>query len=128
MFDEDDLGGGSEIGSTVTGEGMIGTKLTCAGSRSSSTLLALMVLEIDPTVKIWPSYGRNKEPIEKAILFDKETTRKPLPDAPTVDIISSAVLQGASHEDRLIDRGACNQEQEGNRDTRVRQVRVVYTM
>ena len=34
-----------------------------------------------------------------------------------VDIISSAV--GVSHEVRLIDRGARNQEQEGNRDIRV---------
>ena len=41
-----------------------------------------------------------------------------------VDRISSAVLRGVSHEGRLIDRDACNQEQEGNRDTRVRQVRL----
>ena len=32
----------------------------------------------------------------------------------------SAVLQGVSHEGRLISRGVCNQEQEGNRDIRVR--------
>ena len=42
-----------------------------------------------------------------------------------VDRISSAVLRGVSHEGRLIGRGAHNQEQEGNRDTRVRQVRAV---
>ena len=34
-----------------------------------------------------------------------------------VDRISSAVLRGVSHEGRLIGREACNQEQEGNRDT-----------
>ena len=34
-----------------------------------------------------------------------------------VDRISSAVLRGVSHEGRLIGRGACNQEQEGNKDT-----------
>ena len=34
-----------------------------------------------------------------------------------VDRISSAVLRGVSHKGRLIGRGACNQEQEGNRDT-----------
>ena len=37
-----------------------------------------------------------------------------------VDRISSAVLRGVSHEGRLIGRGVRNQEQEGNRDTRVR--------
>ena len=39
-----------------------------------------------------------------------------------VDRISSVVLRGVSHEGRLIGRGARNQEQEGNKDTRVRQV------
>ena len=34
-----------------------------------------------------------------------------------VDRISSAVLRGVSHEGRLIGREACNQEEEGNRDT-----------
>ena len=43
----------------------------------------------------------------------------------TVDRISSAVLRGVSHEGRLIDRGARDQEQEGNRDTRVIQVHAV---
>ena len=42
-----------------------------------------------------------------------------------VDRISSAVLRGVSHEGRLIDRDACNREQEDNKDTRVRQVRAV---
>ena len=42
-----------------------------------------------------------------------------------IDRISSAVLRGVSHEGRLIGREACNQEQEGNRDTQVRQVQAV---
>jgi len=45
-----------------------------------------------------------------------------------VDIISSAVLRGISHEGRLIGRDARNLEQEVKRDTRVRQVRAVSTM
>ena len=76
-----------------------------------------MTHEMDLTVKIWPGYGRDEEPTEKAILFDKETTRTPLPGAPTVDRISSAVLRGVSHEGRLIGRGARDQEQEDNIDT-----------
>ena len=87
-----------------------------------------MTHEMDPTVKIWPGYGRDEEPAEKAILFNKETARTPLPGAPTVDRISSAVLRGVSHEGRLIGREACDQEQEGNRDTRVRQVQAVSMM
>ena len=46
-------------------------------------------------------------------------------DGHTVDRISSAVLRGVSHEGILIGRVACDQEQEGNRDTRVRQVQAV---
>ena len=42
-----------------------------------------------------------------------------------IDRLSSAVLRGVSHEGRLIGRGARDQEQEGNRDTRVRQVQAV---
>ena len=34
-----------------------------------------------------------------------------------VDRISSAVLRGVSHEGRLNGSEACNQEQDGNRDT-----------
>ena len=85
---------------------MTGTELTYAGSRSSPTPLALMIQKIDPTVKIWIGCGRDEEPAKKVILFDKETTRKPLPGAPTVDRILSAVLRGVSHEGRLIGRGA----------------------
>ena len=44
-----------------------------------------------------------------------------------VDGISLVVLRGVSHEGRLIGSGVRNQEQEGNRDTRVRQVQVVST-
>ena len=116
---EGDLGGGSEIGSAVAGVGVIGVELICTGSMSSLTLSALMTHEMDPTVKIWPGCGRDEEPAEKAILFDKETSCTPLPGAPPVDRISSAVHRGVSRDGRLIGRGACNQEQEGNRDTRV---------
>ena len=37
-------------------------------------------------------------------MFGKETARTPLPSAPTVDRISSAVLRGVPHEGRLIGR------------------------
>ena len=87
-----------------------------------------MIHEMDPTVKIWPGYGRDEEPMEKAILFDKETACRPLPGVPTLDRISSAVLRGVSHEGSFIGREACDQEQEGNRDTRVRQVWAIRTM
>ena len=86
-----------------------------------------MTQEIDPIVKIWPGFGEDEELEKCTILFIMETTRTPLSGAPTVDRISLAILQGVSHEGRLIGRGAHNQEQEGNRDTRVRQVRVVST-
>ena len=107
---------------------MIGAESICTGSRSSLTPLALMIHEIDPTVKIWLGCGRDEEPKEKAILFNKETTRTPLPSTLTVDRISSAVHRGVSHDGRLIGRGACDQEQEGNRDTRVRQVQAISMM
>ena len=42
-----------------------------------------------------------------------------------VDRISLVVLRGVSHEGRLISRGARDQEQEGNTDTRVIQVQAV---
>jgi len=71
---------------------VVGTEPIYPGSRSSLTPSALMTHEMDPTVKIWPGCGRDKEPVEKAILFDKETARNPLPGVPTVDRISSAVL------------------------------------
>ena len=107
---------------------MTGAELICTGSMSSPTLLALMIQEIDLTVKIWPGCGRDEEPAKSTILFDMETARTPLPGAPTVNGISLAVLRGVSHEGRLIGKGARNQEQEGNRDTRVRQVRGVSMM
>ena len=90
--------------------GVIDTELICTSSRSSLTLSALMIHKIDLTVKIWSGYGRDEEPAEKAILFDKETTHTPLPGAPTINRISSAVLRGVSHEGRLISREACDQE------------------
>ena len=56
---------------------MIRTEMIYASSRSSPTPSVLMIQEIDPTMKIWPGYGRDKEPVEKAILFNKETARNP---------------------------------------------------
>ena len=96
---------------------MIGAVLICTGSMSSLTPSALMIHEIDPTVKIWPGCRRDGEPMEKVIMFDKETACKPLPGTSTVDRISSVVLRGVSHEGGFIGREACDQEQEGNRDT-----------
>ena len=104
---------------------MISAESIYTGSRSSPTPTALMIHEIDPTMKIWLGCGRDEEPVEHTILFDIETAHTSLPGAPTVDIISSAVLQGVSHEGRLIGKDACNREQEGNRGTRVRQVQTV---
>ena len=89
---------------------MIGAALIYIGSMSSPTPSALMIHEIDTTVKIWLGYGRDEEPAEKDILFDKETARTPLPGASTVDRISSAVLRGVSRKGRLIGREACDQE------------------
>ena len=117
MADEVDPGSGSEIGSAVAGARVVGAERICTGSSSSPTPSALMTHVMDPTVKIWPGYGRNEEPAGKAILFDKETARTPLPGMPTVDRILSAVHRGVSRDGRLIGRGVCNQEQEGNRDT-----------
>ena len=79
-------------------------------------------------MKIWLGYGWGEKPTKCTILFDMETTHTPLPGAPTIDRISSVVLRGVSHEGRLIGREACNQEQEGNRDTRVRQVQAISMM
>ena len=104
---------------------MIGTESICTGSMSSPTPSALMTHEMDLTMKIWLGYGRGDESVERTILFDIETTRTPLPSTLIVDRISLVVLRGVSHEGRLIGREACNQEQEGNRDTRVRQVQAI---
>ena len=54
---------------------MIGAVSICTGSMSSPTSSALMIQEIDPTVKISPGYGRDKKPAKRTILFDMETTR-----------------------------------------------------
>ena len=86
-----------------------------------------MTQEIDPIVKIWLGCGRDEEPAKRTILFDMEIARTPLLGMSTIDRISSVVVRGVSHEGRLIGRGARNQEQEGNRDTRVRQVWAVST-
>ena len=106
MADEVDPGSGSKIGSVVAGARVVGAERICISSRSSPTPPTLLTHEMDPTVKIWPGCGRDEEPAEKAILFNKETTCKPLPGVPTVDRISSAVLRGVSHEGKLIGRGA----------------------
>ena len=99
---------------------MVGAESICTGLMISLSLSALMTQEIDPTVKIWLGFGEDEEPEKSTILFVMDTTRTPLPGAPTVDGILSAVLRGVSHKGRLIGSGARNQEQEGNRDTRVR--------
>ena len=104
---------------------MVGAESICTDSMISPSPSALMSQEIDPTIKIWPGFEEDEEHAKRTILFIIETACTPLPGAPADDRILSAVLQGVSHEGRLIDRGARNQEQEGNRDTRVRQVRAV---
>ena len=103
----------------------------CRGGRRKTDLLRLEELSDSISVDD-PRDGsdhedlaglrEDEEPAEKDILFDKETALTPLPGAPTVDRISSTVLRGVSHEGRSIDRGARDQDQEGNRDTRVIQV------
>ena len=84
---------------------MIGAVLIYTSLMSSLTPSALMIHEIDPIMKIWPGCGGYEEPTKRTILFYKETARTPLPGAPTIDRISSAVLRGVSHEGRLIGRG-----------------------
>ena len=81
---------------------MIGAESIYTGSMSSTTPSALMIHVIDSTVKTWVGCGRDKEPMKSTILFNMETARTPLPGAPTIDRISSAVLRGVSHEGRLI--------------------------
>ena len=71
----------------------------------------MMTQEIDPTVKIWPGFGEDKELEKCTILFVIETARTPLPGAPTIDRISLAVLRGVSHEGRLIGGGARDRNQ-----------------
>ena len=106
---------------------MVGAKSIYIGSMISPSPSALVTQEIDPTIKIWLGFGEDEEPAKHTILFIIETARTPLPGAPTVDRISLAILRGVSHEGRLIGSGAHNQEQEGNRDIRVRQVWAIST-
>jgi hypothetical protein len=73
-IDEGYLGSGSKIRYVVVGAEVVGAEMIYTSSRSSSTPSSLMTHEMDLTMKIWPGCGRNKEPTEKAILFDKETT------------------------------------------------------
>ena len=58
---------------------MIGAALIYTVSMSSLTPLVLMTHEMDPTMKIWSGCRRDEEPVEKAILFDKEIACTPLP-------------------------------------------------
>ena len=106
---------------------MVGVESIYTGLMISPSPSALMTQEIDLTVKIWLGFGEDEEPEKCTMLFVMERGRTPLPGGPTVDRISSAVLREVSHEGRLIGGGACNQEQEDNRDIRVRQVRAVST-
>ena len=76
---------------------MISVESICTGSMSSPTLSALMIHEINPTMKIWPGCGRDEEPVECTILFDIETALTPQPGAQNIDRISSAVLRGVSN-------------------------------
>ena len=62
---------------------MVSAEPIYTGLRRSPTTSALMTHKMDPTVKIWPGYGRDEEPMEKAMLFDKETARTPLPSTHT---------------------------------------------
>ena len=98
---------------------MVGVELIYTGLMISPSLSALMTQEIDPTMKTWPDFGKDEEPAKHTILFIMEIARTPLHGTPTIERILSVVLRGVSHEGRLIGRGAHNQEQEGNRDTRV---------
>ena len=50
---------------------MVGAEPIFPDPRSSPTLSMLMTHEMDPTVKIWLGYGKDKEHVEKAILFNK---------------------------------------------------------
>ena len=77
MVGEDDLGGGSKIGSAVASVGVVGAESICTGSMISLSPSALMTQEIDPTVKICPDFGEDEEPKKCIILFVMETARTP---------------------------------------------------
>ena len=120
MADGADLGSGSKIGSVVVDARVVGAEPIYTGSRSSPTPSVLMTHVMDPTMKIWPGCGRDEEPTKKTILFDKETAHTPLPGAPTIDIISSVVHRGVSHDGRFVGGGARNQEPDGDKAQRQR--------
>ena len=82
---------------------MVSAESIDTGLMISPSPSALMTQEIDPTVKVWPSFGEDEEPEKCTILFVMETTRTPLPGAPTVDRISSAVHRGVSRDGRFVD-------------------------
>ena len=52
---------------------MIDAVSICTGSMSSTTPSALMIQEIDLTVKTWVGCVRDKEPMKSTILFNMET-------------------------------------------------------
>ena len=56
---------------------MIDAESIYTGSMSSPTLSASMIHEIDPTMKIWPGYGRDEEPAKRTILIDMEQHAHP---------------------------------------------------
>ena len=99
---------------------MVDVESICTKSMISPSPSTLMTQEIDPTIKIWLDFGEDEEPAKHTILFVIETARTPLPSIPIIDRIFSAVFREVSHKGRLINRGARNQEQDDNRDTRVR--------
>ena len=97
---------------------MVGIESICTGSMISPSPLALITLKIDPIVKIWLGFGEDEEPAKRTILFVIEIARTPLPGAPTIDKICSAVHRGVSRDGRLIGGGARKQKPDG--DTRRR--------
>jgi hypothetical protein len=64
---------------------VIGAESIYTGLMISPSPTALMIQEIDPVVKIWPSFREDEELERCTILFTMVTARTPLPRAPTVD-------------------------------------------
>ena len=98
---EDNLGGGSKIGSVVAGAGVVGVESICTGSMISPSPSALMTQEIDPTVKIWPGFGEDEEPKKCSILFVMKTTHTPTWRANCRQKMFDSPL-GVSHDGRFV--------------------------
>ena len=95
------------------------------GELEEQGLTSLDPGEVKPLLT-WPALGHPLlEPCPLMVVGSATSGISSMTLCGNVDRISSAVLRGVSHEGRLIGRGAYNQEQEGNRDTRVRQVRAI---